>query len=157
MDPEYAGVYHFWTDPKMELYKAMKLKKTSYPGIFHTKPNYVGDLKFFEWLFSVRAQRKEIKQREAEGLLPHGLSQLGGDVRQVGGEFIFSNGKPVFAHRMRHMRDHVEPEEMAFRLGIPPQPLAPILEKEEEKPGEEEPGYFVDENQTGLLIPWYDD
>lgn len=42
----------------------------------------------------------------------------GGDYRQVGGEFLFANGKVMWCHRMRNTRDHAEVEELRRQLKI---------------------------------------
>jgi hypothetical protein len=42
----------------------------------------------------------------------------GGDFYQVGGEFIFENGKVTWCHRMRNTRDHAEIPELQAALEI---------------------------------------
>ncbi|KAI9823773.1 MAG: hypothetical protein M1832_002330 [Thelocarpon impressellum] len=42
----------------------------------------------------------------------------GGDLRQVGGEFMFDEGKVVWCHRMRNTRDHAEIPELRRVLGF---------------------------------------
>jgi hypothetical protein len=42
----------------------------------------------------------------------------GGDMKQIGGEFLFENGKPVWCHRMRNTRDHAEIPELRMVLGL---------------------------------------
>ncbi|KAI9784563.1 MAG: hypothetical protein M1839_001785 [Geoglossum umbratile] len=42
----------------------------------------------------------------------------GGDLRQVGGEFLFEEGKVVWCHRMKNTRDHSEIPELRRILGL---------------------------------------
>ena len=42
----------------------------------------------------------------------------GGDYRQVGGEFLFQNGKVTWCHRMKSTRDHAEIPLVRQQLGL---------------------------------------
>lgn len=42
----------------------------------------------------------------------------GGDIYQVGGEFLFEDGKVTWCHRMRNTRDHAEVSELRAVLGL---------------------------------------
>lgn len=42
----------------------------------------------------------------------------GGDLRQVGGEFIVCDGSIEWAHRMGNTRDHTEVEDLMQVLGL---------------------------------------
>ena len=42
----------------------------------------------------------------------------GGDFRQVGGEFLFQNGKVTWCHRMKYTRDHAEVPLVRQQLGL---------------------------------------
>jgi hypothetical protein len=42
----------------------------------------------------------------------------GGDIWQVGGEFLFENGSAAWCHRMANTRDHAEVPELRARLGL---------------------------------------
>ncbi|KAL2045846.1 hypothetical protein ABVK25_011996 [Lepraria finkii] len=42
----------------------------------------------------------------------------GGDFRQVGGEFIFEEGRVTFCHRMKNTRDHAEIPVVRRELGL---------------------------------------
>ncbi len=42
----------------------------------------------------------------------------GGDMYQVGGEFLFENGKVTWCHRMRNTRDHAEVTELRVVMGL---------------------------------------
>ncbi|KAH9866125.1 hypothetical protein J1614_008689 [Plenodomus biglobosus] len=42
----------------------------------------------------------------------------GGDMKQVGGEFLFENGKCTWAHRMKNTRDHAEVSELRDLIGL---------------------------------------
>ena len=47
----------------------------------------------------------------------------GGDFRQVGGEFLFQNGKVTWCHRMRSTRDHAEFPVIRQQLGLDDTPV----------------------------------
>lgn len=42
----------------------------------------------------------------------------GGDLSQVGGEFLFEEGKVTWCHRMKNTRDHAEIPELRVALGL---------------------------------------
>ncbi|KAF2087261.1 hypothetical protein K490DRAFT_15945, partial [Saccharata proteae CBS 121410] len=42
----------------------------------------------------------------------------GGDIRQVGGEMLWEEGRVVWCHRMKNTRDHAEVEELRQVLGL---------------------------------------
>ena len=42
----------------------------------------------------------------------------GGDFKQVGGEFLFQNGKVTWCHRMKNTRDHAELPLVRQQLGL---------------------------------------
>lgn len=42
----------------------------------------------------------------------------GGDVKQIGGEFLFEGGEVVWCHRMQNTRDHAEVEVLREVLGL---------------------------------------
>lgn len=42
----------------------------------------------------------------------------GGDFRQVGGEFLFENGRVLWCHRMKNTRDHAEIPDVRKQLGL---------------------------------------
>lgn len=57
-------------------------------------------------------------QSVLQGLKTGNKALRGGDFKQVGGEFLFENGKCVWAHRMRNTRDHEEVEKLRGLLGL---------------------------------------
>ena len=42
----------------------------------------------------------------------------GGDVKQIGGEFLFQGGEVQWCHRMQNTRDHAEVEVLREVLGL---------------------------------------
>lgn len=42
----------------------------------------------------------------------------GGDMKQIGGEFLFEDGKVTWCHRMRNTRDHAEVLELRALIGL---------------------------------------
>jgi hypothetical protein len=57
-------------------------------------------------------------QSVVQGLKNGNKALKGGDFKQVGGEFLFEDGKPVWVHRMRNTRDHAEVEQLREVLGL---------------------------------------
>ncbi|GAA5851281.1 hypothetical protein JCM8547_004193 [Rhodosporidiobolus lusitaniae] len=47
-----------------------------------------------------------------------------GDIKQLGGEFVFAKGEPVYTHRMENTRGHAPFNELLEAMGLPPQPDA---------------------------------
>lgn len=76
------------------------------------KPDYrreFGDLQGF-----MRAAPQAISR------ISHGDSLKGGDHRQVGGDFLFENGKVTWCHRMRNVDDHTDLAKIRKLLRLPP-------------------------------------
>lgn len=42
----------------------------------------------------------------------------GGDIKQVGGEFLFEDGKLLWSHRMKNTQDHAEVPEIRQVIGL---------------------------------------
>ncbi|KAF4123378.1 hypothetical protein GMORB2_6079 [Geosmithia morbida] len=69
-------------------------------------------------------QKRSIAQQafagflRAIGSIPRGLAHKGGDMRQVGGEFLFQDGAVKWCHRMTTTRDHTEVPELMDLLGL---------------------------------------
>ncbi|GAA6059253.1 hypothetical protein JCM10212_006646 [Sporobolomyces blumeae] len=43
-----------------------------------------------------------------------------GDIKQLGGEFVFENGQPIYTHRMENTRGHAPLAELFQAAGLPP-------------------------------------
>ncbi|GAA5829740.1 hypothetical protein JCM3766R1_001285 [Sporobolomyces carnicolor] len=43
-----------------------------------------------------------------------------GDQKQLGGEFVFANGEPIYTHRMENTRGHAPLAELFEAAGLPP-------------------------------------
>ena len=111
--------YSVYSDVDGKLFKLFKLPKTINWGYSAQRPHYAGELEVFEWAKEQRAQKKDVKQLCEEGLLyPTDTWARGGSLFQVGGEFLFGEGKCVWGHRMQHFLDHTEPEEVARVVGL---------------------------------------
>lgn len=96
--------FPIYADPTRKLYDYLNMTRTWDLG---KKPEY-----FQSNVLATSAQ--SIVQA-----LKTGTKALkGGDFKQVGGEFMFEDGKVVWAHRMRHTRDHAEVSELRKVLGL---------------------------------------
>jgi len=97
--------YTIYADPTRKLYDLLGMTKTMSLGNKH--PDYM--------------QRSMISSSISSFLLGlrsgrHMLSA--GDFWQVGGEFIFEEGKVTWCHRMRNTRDHAETLEVQKQFGL---------------------------------------
>lgn len=48
------------------------------------------------------------------------FSKNAGDQKQLGGEFVFVNGEPIYTHRMQNTRGHAPLAELFDAAGLPP-------------------------------------
>ncbi|GAA5980262.1 hypothetical protein JCM5350_000890 [Sporobolomyces pararoseus] len=48
------------------------------------------------------------------------FSKNAGDQKQLGGEFVFVNGEPIYTHRMENTRGHAPLAELFEAAGLPP-------------------------------------
>lgn len=102
---ETACPFTIYADPTKKLYDLLGMTRTLSLGSKH--PEYMkssvpmNTIKSF-WQ-TLRAGRDMMK---------------GGDFYQVGGEFMFEDGRVTWCHRMRNTRDHAEIAEMRKVLGL---------------------------------------
>lgn len=93
-----------YADPSRKLYDLLGMSRTLNLG---PKPEYI---------------RKSMLSGMASSILQGlkmGTSAVkGGDIKQVGGEFMFENGEVVWCHRMRNTRDHAEIPELTRVIGF---------------------------------------
>jgi hypothetical protein len=93
-----------YADPSRRLYAALGMARTLRPGA--VRPQY-------QRLSMLANGVRSIVQ----GLRSGRGAARGGDVRQVGGEFLFVRGGTVaWCHRMRNTRDHTEVAMLKQRL-----------------------------------------
>ncbi|KAI9680628.1 MAG: hypothetical protein M1817_004068 [Caeruleum heppii] len=93
-----------YADPSRKLYDHLGMTKTLHLG---PKPEYVK--RSFIGVLASSTLRNLMAGREA---------LKGGDQRQVGGEFLFDDGKVTWCHRMRNTRDHAEMPALRRLLGF---------------------------------------
>jgi len=98
--------FPLYADSSVRLYKALGLGKTLAGG--DKKPGYqTKGIVSLSW--------SSIKQ----GLKAGGSDAFkGGDFRQLGGEYLFKDGKCVYAKKMENTRDHTEIEELKTLLDL---------------------------------------
>jgi hypothetical protein len=93
-----------YADPTRKLYDYLGMTRTWDLG---KKPSYI------------QSNLLTISVQSVMQSLKTGNKALkGGDFKQVGGEFLFEDGKPVWVHRMRNTRDHSEVEEVRRLVGL---------------------------------------
>ncbi|KAF2678689.1 hypothetical protein K458DRAFT_422920 [Lentithecium fluviatile CBS 122367] len=96
--------FPIYADPTRKLYELLGMTRTLELG---KKPAYIQSNLL---VTSVQAI--------IQGLSTGNKALKGGDFKQVGGEFLFEDGKCVWAHRMRNTRDHMEVEALRGVLGL---------------------------------------
>ena len=103
--------FPIYADPTRKLYRLFRLTSTLTLG---KSPEYMQ-----RSLFSMVMSSLFQELRSGRNMLS------GGDFRQVGGEFLFQNGKVTWCHRMKSTRDHAEVPLIRQQLGLddtpPPQ------------------------------------
>ncbi|KAK5014106.1 hypothetical protein LTR60_003529 [Cryomyces antarcticus] len=108
--PMYAHATHcafpLFADPDRAIYDALGMTRTLNLG--PKRPDYLVGGIIANVLSSVW-----------QGLKQGAAALKGGDVQQVGGEFLFDGaGEVTWCHRMRYTRDHTEIEELKTVLGL---------------------------------------
>lgn len=97
--------FPIFADPTKKLYHLLGMTRTLNMG--SKAPDYMHDSVVVNAVKSIfqefRAGRNMLK---------------GGDIYQVGGEFLFEDGKVTWCHRMRNTRDHAEVSELKAVLGL---------------------------------------
>lgn len=94
-----------YADPSRKLYDTLGMVRTLDLG--PKKPEYIQKSIFSGAVSSI-----------LQGLRQGSGALKGGDIKQVGGEFLFIDGKVEWAHRMRNTRDHAEITELRTVLGL---------------------------------------
>ena len=97
--------FPIYADPTRKLYDLLGMTRTLKLG--NKTPSYIQTSFISTTMRSIvqelRSGRKFLK---------------GGDMTQVGGEFVFENGLVTWCHRMRNTRDHAEISELGAALGL---------------------------------------
>lgn len=96
--------FPIYADPTRKLYDLLHMTRTLEMG---KKPEYIQSNILFTSVQSI-----------VQSLKTGSNALKGGDFKQVGGEFLFEDGKCVWAHRMRHTRDHAEVAQVRELLGL---------------------------------------
>lgn len=96
--------FPIYADPTRKIYDLLNMTRTLELG---KKPGYIQSNLFVTSVQSI-----------VQSLKTGSNALKGGDFKQVGGEFLFEDGKCVWAHRMRHTRDHAEITQVKELLGL---------------------------------------
>lgn len=102
---ETACPFPVYADPTKQLYDRLGMIRTLSLG--PKSPEY---MQTSVMMNAVKSMYQEI--RSGRNLLK------GGDLYQVGGEFVVEDGRVVWCHRMRNTRDHAEVAEIRRVLGL---------------------------------------
>lgn len=88
------------TDPTRELFKKLGMRWSVSLG--PQRPDYMKDISVMKVLKNqIRDVSSSIK--DADGIRKRDVFR-GGNMLQIGGEFLFEDGQVIWCHRMRHMR-----------------------------------------------------
>lgn len=96
--------FPIYADPTRKLYDLLGMTRTLDLG---KKPSYIQSNLLVTSVQSI-----------IQSLKTGGNALKGGDFKQVGGEFLFEDGKCVWTHRMRNTRDHAEVSQLREILGL---------------------------------------
>jgi hypothetical protein len=96
--------FPIYADPTRKLYDLLGMTRTLQLG---SKPEYMHTNMLVNSVQSIF---------QSLGTGKHALK--GGDMKQVGGEFLFENGECTWVHRMKATRDHSEVGELRNLLGL---------------------------------------
>jgi AhpC/TSA antioxidant enzyme len=99
--------FPIYADPSRKLYDQLGMSRTLSLG--NKKPDYMRS--------SILAG---VFKSMIQGVRSGSGVTKGGDIKQVGGEFMFEEGKVVWCHRMKNTRDHSEIPELRQVLGLGP-------------------------------------
>ena len=71
----------------------------NFNAVRNKRPDYMKDISPLKWVHQQTAGQMKVK----------GLKKFrGGNVFQIGGEFLFQDGQIAWCHRMRNFRNHAE-------------------------------------------------
>ena len=108
--------FDLYAEPTRKIYDTLGMTRTLDLG--QKKPDY-----FQSGLFSA------ITQSILQGIRAGTGALKGGDIKQVGGEFLFENERLLWSHRMKNTQDHTEVPEIRQIIG---------LDEKNEKPSNKE-------------------
>ena len=100
--PHYKAVtgcpFPIFADPSRELFKNLGMRIT-FDALGKKRPEYMKDISPLKWVHGqVKGQMKV-----------SGLKKFkGGNPLQIGGEFLFQEGRVTWCHRMKNFRNHAE-------------------------------------------------
>jgi len=98
-----------YADPTRRLFSVLEMTRSTARSA--QLPEYVSDKSLFRGAINGIGQ---ILSR-----IPHGDGLKGGAFDQVGGDFLFENGKVTWCHRMRDTTDHSNLPKIREVLGLP--------------------------------------
>ena len=108
--------FNLLAEPTRKIYDTLGMTRTLELG--EKKPDY-----FQSGLFAAIAQSIYQGIRAGTGALK------GGDIKQVGGELLFEDGKLVWSHRMKNTQDHTEVPEIRKVIRLDKESDRPVIDK----------------------------
>lgn len=102
--------FPIFADPSRELFKLLGMN-ISFNMLGKSRPEYMRNINPAQWI----AEQSKFQMKSKGGLR---LKAKGGNIFQIGGEFLFEDGRVVWCHRMRNYRGHAEVDTIKRVLGI---------------------------------------
>lgn len=102
--------FPIFADPTRQLFRLLGMN-ISFNMLGKSRPEYMRDINAGQWI--VEQSKFTIKAKGSTS-----LKFQGGNVFQIGGEFLFQDGRVVWCHRMRNYRGHAEVDTIKRVLGI---------------------------------------
>ncbi|PMD29775.1 hypothetical protein L207DRAFT_642119 [Hyaloscypha variabilis F] len=101
--------FRIYSEPTRHLYSVLQMTKSMARS--ETLPKYIKNTSLFESFMR--------SARQAWARVTHGDALKGGPGDQVGGEFLFEDGKMTWCHRMRNTMDHSDLQKIREVLTLP--------------------------------------
>jgi len=90
--------FPIFADPTRQVFKNLGMN-INFNAVRNKRPDYMKDISPLKWVHQQTAGQMKVK----------GLKKFrGGNVFQIGGEFLFQDGQIAWCHRMRNFRNHAE-------------------------------------------------
>ena len=101
--PQYKAVtrcpFPIFADPTRQVFKNLGMSISFNMGLAKKRPEYMKNTSATAWM---AGQIKEVSKTR-------GMKRFkGGNLFQIGGEFLFEDGNIAWCHRMKNYRNHVE-------------------------------------------------
>lgn len=91
--------FPIFADPSRQIFKALGMGIKVIGGVGRKRPEYMKDISIGKWAVDQVEEMYKTKGKKKWN---------GGNLFQIGGEFLFQDGEVVWCHRMKNYRNHSE-------------------------------------------------